>query len=129
MLSMKSSCAYPLGKWECQAMVLSVCRLAKNIPSRSKFGYLLFCNPTHEEVQIGGRLLIANHMDQSLWVAHSEVGISSQIIFITLFSRRCKALVHFLPASANCANMLGRPKPFSRGMGFSGFWAMRSVES
>jgi hypothetical protein len=25
--------------------------------------------------------------------------------------------------------MLGRPKPFSRGMGFSGFWAMRSVES
>jgi hypothetical protein len=45
----------------------------------------LFSNPTHKtEIgtaeRIGGRLLIANHFDQS------EILSSSQIIFITLFS-------------------------------------------
>jgi hypothetical protein len=37
----------------------------------SKFSYVLFCNPTNKTgtgttKQIGGRLLIANHMDQSI---------------------------------------------------------------
>jgi hypothetical protein len=40
----------------------------------SKFSHILFCNPTHktETEQIGGGLLIANHLDQSLWWANWE---------------------------------------------------------
>ncbi len=91
-----------------------------------KFGYLLFCNPTHEGAETANRWETTNNKPHGpiVTIGQSEVGISSQITFITLFSRRCKALLHLLPASANCANILGRPKPFSWGMGFSGFWAM-----
>ncbi len=45
-----------------------VCDLAKIFPT-SKFSYLLFSNPTCKlllGLQIGGRLLIANHLGQSL---------------------------------------------------------------
>jgi hypothetical protein len=52
-------------------------------------------------LQIGARLLIANHLDQS------ETRSSSQIIFITLFSCMCTALMCILPASANCAKLVG----------------------
>ncbi len=42
--------------------------------------HLLICR---QHAQIGGRLLIPNHRDQSLWLA---TGRSSHIIIITLFS-------------------------------------------
>jgi hypothetical protein len=35
----------------------------------------------------------------------SKAGSTDQIIFITLFSSMCTALLHLLPASANCAYM------------------------
>jgi len=75
----------------------SVCDPAQ-ILLTSKFSYLLSFNLG---LQIGARLLIANHLDQS------ETGSSSQIIFITLFSCTCTALMCLLPASANCAKLLG----------------------
>jgi hypothetical protein len=54
-------------------------------------------------VQIGRRLLIANHLEPS-----ERGSSSSQIVFVTLFSSRYKALVRLLPASAQCADMLGQ---------------------
>jgi hypothetical protein len=46
-----------------------------NIFLTSKFSYLLFCNPTHEtETQTANmwELLIANHLDQSLWLTNQK---------------------------------------------------------
>jgi hypothetical protein len=43
----------------------------------SKFSYLLFCNPTHKTengTAIWWELLIANHLDQSLWLANQKQG-------------------------------------------------------
>jgi hypothetical protein len=43
----------------------------------SKFSYLLFCDPTHKtEMRTAYRceLLIANHMDQSLWLGNQKQG-------------------------------------------------------
>jgi hypothetical protein len=54
-------------------------------------------------LQIGRRLLIANHLESS-----ERGSSSSQIVFVTLFSSRYKALVRLLPASAQCADMLGQ---------------------
>jgi hypothetical protein len=48
-------------------------------------------------------ILIANHLDKSLWLANQNQG--AQIMFITLVSSRCTALLRFLPASANRTNM------------------------
>jgi hypothetical protein len=60
-------------------------------------------------LQIGGRLLITNHLNQSLWLANQKTGNSSQIIFITLFCHRYTELcLCLLPALANCAKMLGQ---------------------
>ncbi len=39
--------------------------------------------------KIGGRLLIANHLNQSLWWANQKTLSSSKIRFITLFSCCC----------------------------------------
>jgi hypothetical protein len=46
--------------------------------------------------QIGGGLLIANHLDQSLEWADKKTLSSSQIIFITLFSAggQCRCALH-----------------------------------
>jgi hypothetical protein len=66
----------------------SVCDPAK-IFFASKFSYILFCNPTTHKTktgqQIGGGLVIGNHLDRSVWYANQKQS-SSQIIFITLFS-------------------------------------------
>jgi hypothetical protein len=51
-------------------------------------------------LQIGGRLVIAKHLDQS------QTGSSSQITFITLFSSRCSALLCHLPTLLNSTQML-----------------------
>jgi hypothetical protein len=43
--------------------------------SHPRFSYLLFPNLTHKTklgLQIGGRLLIANHLDQSNLLAHQK---------------------------------------------------------
>ncbi len=58
--------------------------------------YILFCNPAHKtEIGTTNRweLLIANHLDQSFTIDQSKMGSSSQIIFITLFSSRCRDLL------------------------------------
>jgi hypothetical protein len=41
-------------------------------------------------------------------IGQLETGISTQIIFITLFFGRCQALLCLLPTSANYAKMLGQ---------------------
>jgi hypothetical protein len=66
----------------------SACATQQKYFVTSKFSYLLFSNHSHKtkRPQIGGRLLIPNHLDQSLWLPKSENGIKSQIIFITPFS-------------------------------------------
>jgi hypothetical protein len=61
-------------------------------------------------LQKGGRLLIGNLLLVPIvMISQLESGISSQIIFITLFFRKCWALLCLSPASAaNCAKMLGQ---------------------
>jgi hypothetical protein len=54
-------------------------------------------------LQIGRRLLIANHLESS-----ERCSSSSQIVFVTLFSSRYKALERLLPASAQCVDILGQ---------------------
>ncbi len=51
-----------------------------------------------------------------IMIDQSKTGGSSHIIFITLFSSKCTALLCFLPASANWAKYAGE-EPFS--------WAIR----
>jgi hypothetical protein len=38
-------------------------------------------------VQIGGRLLIANHLDQSLWLANRGVAVKSYILYLFISVR------------------------------------------
>jgi len=42
-----------------------------------------------------GRLLIENHLDQSLSLANEKTRTSTQIIFITFFPGRCTLLIAF----------------------------------
>jgi hypothetical protein len=49
-------------------------------------------------------LLIANHMNQSLWLAN-QIRVVTPIMFVTLFSRRCAVLLRISPAGANCSHM------------------------
>ncbi len=54
----------------------------------SKFSYLFFATPSMELKlwqKIGGGLLIANQLDQSLWWYQSKSLSRTQIIFVTLF--------------------------------------------
>ncbi len=80
----------------------------------------LFFNPTHKNwnlgQQVGTGLLIANHLDQSLW--WKQWATSGQIIFITLFSRMCTMLLCLSQAATkpcwNCArakNHFAEPNP------------------
>jgi hypothetical protein len=77
---------------------------------------LLFATPPTEvklTLQIGGRLLIANHLDKSLGLANEKQGTNSQIILIiALFSDRCTALLYFLVASANYQKYYYEPKQY-----------------
>jgi hypothetical protein len=69
--------------------------------------------------KLGGRLLIVNHLDKSLWLVNQKqvhIYTIRTITFITLFSGRCEVLglaVHFTGVRKPCKNT--RPKPF--------FWA------
>jgi hypothetical protein len=65
------------------------CDLAK-IFFTFKFNFLGFSNPTHKTklgLQIGGRLLRANHVNESLWLAN-QTWNNNKIIFITIFSSK-----------------------------------------
>jgi hypothetical protein len=53
--------------------------------------------------QIGGELLIANHLDQSLWWANVSQYQLDHIYYT--FSCRCTALLRWLKAMATCAIM------------------------
>ncbi len=69
--------------------------------------YLNFCKPTHEtERGTANRWGTTNSKPPgpNIMIDQSKTGSSSRIIFITLFSSRCTALLCFLPASANWAN-------------------------
>jgi hypothetical protein len=70
-------------------------------------------------LQIGGRLLIANDLNQLLWLwlANQLPGGSSHIIFISHFSGTCQTFLCLSPASQlenlffclpNCAEMWGQ---------------------
>jgi hypothetical protein len=61
----------------------------KKIVPTYKFSYLLCSHPTNE-TKMGGRLIIANYLDQ--W----ETASSRQIIFSTLFSGMCCVLLRLL---------------------------------
>ncbi len=76
---------------------------------------LLQPHPTKPRLQIGERLLIAHHLDESLWCANQSdlesTSSSRHIIFITLFSstHRCGA-PFFSPASQQSAQNYAEPK-------------------
>ncbi len=80
----------------------------------SKFSCLLFSNPTHKtEMGTANRweLLIANHLDQSLWLANQKRG--KPVISYLLYSSR---QVHVFAALFNSLNKLSKyagEKPFS----------------
>jgi len=93
--------------------VLSICDPAKMFLT-SKFSYLLLTTPPIKLitgwVPIGGKLLIANHLHQSLRLANQKTGTSGQIIFITLFSGRWTELLRFFTSLSKHAG----EKPFSQ---------------
>jgi hypothetical protein len=80
-----------------------VCEPAK-IFFTSKFSYLLFLNLAYVKLklgqQIGAGLLIANHLDQSLWY-------NSDHTYYAPFCR-CTALLCLLPATSKCTIMLSQ---------------------
>jgi hypothetical protein len=72
---------------------VAVCGPAK-IFLTSKFSYLLFSNPTHKldlGLQIGGRLLIATHQDQSNYPANQQQLLGVAVPFTSLI-KLCKVL-------------------------------------
>ncbi len=76
-----------------------------------QFSFFSFCNPTHKTEtgtakQIGGTLLIATYLDQSLWWANQKYWPSDHIYY-SLFCR-CTVLLRPLPATPNCATMLSQ---------------------
>ncbi len=80
-----------LGTWPCKMFFTS------------KFTYLLFCNPNIKRKlrqQKNEGLLIANHLDQSLWWANQKRWSESDHICYTLFCR-CTALLRISPATAH----------------------------
>jgi hypothetical protein len=72
----------------------------------SKFSCWRFCNPPRGTAN-RWELLLRNSEPPGAIIVTSQLktGDSSHIIFITLFSNRCTALLRVLPASANLANM------------------------
>ncbi len=90
---MKLYCIVPLEGLQ----LCSVCDRAQ-VFFTSKFSYFLFYNPIVKlklGQQIGGELLIANHLDQSLWWGQSETLSSSPIIIPTLFSASAQCFCAF----------------------------------
>jgi hypothetical protein len=75
--------------WESSSpAVLSICDPAKTFLA-SKFNYLLFCNPWPENRKLGAankqvweRQLIANHLDQSLWLTNQKQGAALRSYFL-----------------------------------------------
>jgi len=68
----------------------------------------LFCNPTHKiETGTANRwgTLIANHLNQSLWLANQKHGatVRSYLLYSSLAG--AQLFLQFLPTSANWANM------------------------
>ncbi len=60
--------------------------------------------------QIGGELLIVNHLEQSLsWVIRNTEQQSDHIYYTRFFM--CASSLRLLPATANCAIMLNHPEP------------------
>ncbi len=92
--------------------------LKKYYFSHPSFSYLLFRNPTYKtETETantwGWELLIANHLDQSLWwMGQSDTLISSQITFITLFSAGAHNCCAFYESHCKLLYNYAEPKPF-----------------
>ncbi len=57
-----------------------------------------------------GRLLIANHLDQSLWLLNLEQGAarSDHICYTLLWQVLDLTVCFYTPTSANCTKMLGQ---------------------
>ncbi len=86
----------------------------ENIFLTSKFSSSLFSTPPLKltlGVQIGGRLLIANHLDQSLWLANQGVAVKSYVLylFIAVRSYLLSCTFSFIRLSIPCK--IARPKP------------------
>ncbi len=95
-------------------MVLSMWCDPPKIFFTSMFSYLLFCNPTHKtEIGTANRCRTTNSKSPGpiIMMGQSETLISSQIIFITLFSH-VKSLAAHLTSHSQLCNSLD-PKLFS----------------
>jgi hypothetical protein len=82
----------------------------------SKFSYLLFHNPTHRtETGTAKRsevLLIANHLDESLWLANKKQGAAIRSYLFHSSPGGAQLLLLFVPASPNDQIYAGE-QPFS----------------
>jgi hypothetical protein len=88
----------------------SVCDPAKAFQA-SKFVFLI--QKTETGAANMWELLIANHLDQSLWLANPKQGSASQIISITLFCSRCTLLLRFV--TSPCLLRDGHSKAWAQG--------------
>jgi hypothetical protein len=62
-----------------------------------------------DDILIGRRYyVIANHLDESLWLTNEKSGEVVKSYFTTLFSGRCMTVLCLLPASTKLAKLLGR---------------------
>jgi hypothetical protein len=70
--------------------------------SHPSFNYLLFCNSAHKtKIRTANRWETTNSKppEPIIVIGQSKTWITSQIIFIALFFRRCTAVLRLLPAS------------------------------
>jgi hypothetical protein len=95
----------------------------KNIPSRSSLVIYFFATPTHEEAETANKweTTISKPHGPIVMIGQSEVGISSQIIFITLFSCRCKALLRLYQPQQIVQTCWAGQNHFHEEWGFLGF--------
>jgi len=71
------------------------------------FSYLLFCNSKLGK-QIGGGLLITNHLNQSLQRANKKHKTTIRSYLWHFFFYKCTTLLHLSPTITNCVIMLSQ---------------------
>ncbi len=107
----------------CFTKVTSLVLLCDNIPNNfgmwpykeisHPFSPLLSYDPIHKTKQglkIGGKLLVANHLDQSLWLTHYKQGASARSYLLHFFWQVHTFIMPFTNLKKLCKNAV--PKPF-----------------
>ncbi len=93
-----------------QAVLSTVCDPVQ-IFFAYKFSYVLFCNSTNKTgQQVGGGLLIANHLDESLWSTNQKYWAAVRSCLVHSFVQVHSAAAPF--TSHRNHSKYAEPKPF-----------------